>query len=286
MPKVSRIFKRLVLGLQPSATDQVMCTAAAMAELLQVELIGLFLEDTSLRYLAALPFAREFRLVNGDWHAIDDVQLAGDIARAARVIERMFSNATKTMAIRHRFEIARGPFAAALQAISRSNDIVMIIEPVNAAERATQQFAWLIDAAFRSKAAVMIVPARVARVRGAVLVIAAGAGDASIDAAAAVARAAGEDLVIIDVGEVPINDADLQTHILATGLSVQHAAVSQSARSSSAALDYVLHQFQERLIVLTRGVFKDRRAAAIASTRNVPVLIVEPTAFSPTLAGS
>ena len=58
-------FKRIVLGLQPSAPDRAMQLAVELADLLHLDLLGLFLEDTSLRDLASMPFAREFRLLGG-----------------------------------------------------------------------------------------------------------------------------------------------------------------------------------------------------------------------------
>jgi hypothetical protein len=254
--------------------------ATAMAELLDVELLGLFLEDTSLRELARLPFAREFRPSNGGWHAIDVDRLSDDIERAARAIERMFSDMAKNAATRHQFEIIRGPVAVTLPSISRSGDIVMIVEPSSVAERSSQQFAWLIEAAFSSEAAVMIVPPRIARSDGPVLAIAAGPDDPSIDAAAAVAGAAKEELVIIDLAKNRIDDNIIQKRIAAPGYKIRHVVFGPSARFDPHVLDGLLQQFQERMIVLTRGIFDDRRAAGIASIRNVPVLIVEPAGLS------
>ena len=60
MPEQPHSFKRLVLGLQPRAPDRTMQLAVELADLLHLELLGLFLEDTSLRDLAGIPFAREF----------------------------------------------------------------------------------------------------------------------------------------------------------------------------------------------------------------------------------
>jgi len=205
MAKAPHSFKRLVLGLQPGAPTRVFSLAARLAELLDLELLGLFLEDTSLRDLAAVPFARELRSLNGGWHRIDLDRLSRDIDYAARNVERMFAEAAKNLPTGHEFEVVRGPLTSLLPSLSRRGDIVMIVEPANPAERASQQFAWLIDAAFRSAAAVMIVPPRVWRSTGPVIAIAAQAGDPSLEGAAAIARAAGEALVVADLGVMPID---------------------------------------------------------------------------------
>ena len=231
----------------------------ALRQLLDLELVGLFFEDTSLRDLAGLPFARELRPISGGWHAIDVDRMSRDIESTARTIEKLFSDAARNTVTQHQFEIVRGSVAVTLPSISRSGDIVMIIEPTSAAERAGQQFAWLIEAAFRSKAAVMLVPPRIVRTSGPVLTIAAGSDDPSIGTAPAVAGAAKEELVIADVGETETRDTDISAGVASTGCAVWRVRMGQGARYDARALDHALSQVQERLVVLTRGVFDSGR---------------------------
>ena len=131
--------------------------AVELADLLHLDLLGLFLEDTSLRDLANIPFAREFRPLGGGWHTIELDRLSHDFELAARNIERMFTGAARHLTTRHQFEVVRGPTAKTIATISRTDDIIMIVEPMSPAERATQQFSWLMEAAFRSAAAVLLV---------------------------------------------------------------------------------------------------------------------------------
>jgi hypothetical protein len=276
MAAAPRSFKRLVVGLQPRAADRRVRLAVELAELLDLDLLGLFLEDTSLRDLAAMPFAREFRPLNGGWHAIDLDRLSQDIEYAARDIERMFAAAAKHLAGRYQFEVARGPLTTTLQSVSRTGDIVMVMEPAGAAERAGQQFAWLIEAAFRSSADVMIVPPRIARTVGPVVAIAARPDDPGIDAAAAIARSAKEALIVVDVGQMPIDEGGLRERAAATGRTVRLISVGPSARSSPGVLTQALQQIEERLIVVTRGELSERDVSVLASARHIPVLIVEP----------
>lgn len=270
-----RIFKRLVLGLQPGAHDRTMHLAVELADLLHLDLLGLFLEDSSLRDLAGIPFSREFRPLGGGWHVIDLDRLLRDFELAGRSIERKFMGAAKRLRTGYQFEVARGSLAKTFASLSRRGDIVMIVEPRSPAERATQQFAWLLEAAFRSAAAVMLVPPQIVRARGAVVAIATSPDDPSIHAAAAIASAAKEELVIIAADG---HGADVRIRKLAadTGLSIEHVAVAGLKLSDPAACALAFRQIQERLIVMTRSAFADQAASEIAAARRVPVLVVEP----------
>jgi hypothetical protein len=276
MSKEPRNFKRLVLGLQPSAANRTMQLAVELADLLHLDLLGLFLEDTSLRDFAKIPFAREFRLLGGGWHAIELDQLSHDFELAARSIERMFTDAAKHLTTRYQFEIARGPTAKTIATISRTDDIIMIVEPMSPAERATEQFTWLLQAAFRSAGAVMLVPPHVVRTKGPVVAIAATPDDPSIQAAAAIAVAAKEELVIIDVDSHDADDPYIRKLAADTGLAIKIVAAANVTLPDPATCTQAFRQTQERLVVMTRGAFADAAASTIAAARRVPVLVVEP----------
>jgi hypothetical protein len=273
----SHSFRRIVLGLQPRARDDIIPLAVEFADLLHLDLLGLFLEDTSLSSLANLPFAREFRPLGGGWHSIDIDRLAHDAELAARSVERMVGDAAKRLATRYQFEVARGPMSEIIASVSQPNDIVVIVEPISQAERASQQFSWLVEAAFRSAAAVLLVPPRIVRMKGPIAAVAAGPDDPSIRAAAAVALAAKEELIVIDVCEPAVDDARTRALAAELGLKIKHIAASKTLLSHPTDFSPALHQVQERLLVMTRGTFADRVASTIASARHVPVLVVEPT---------
>lgn len=250
--------------------------AVELADLLHLELLGLFLEDTSLHDLANIPFAREFRPLGGGWHTIELDRLSHDFELAARSIERTFTSAAKRLATRSQFEVARGPTAKTIATISRTDDIIMIVEPVNPAERATQQFSWLMEAAFHSAAAVMLVPPNIVRTKGPIVAIAAMPDDFSIRTAAAIAIAAREELIIVDACEAAIDDPHIDALASELELPIKHVIAGKILRSHPAALPPAFHQLQERLVVMTRGIFADEVASTIASVRQVPVLVVEP----------
>jgi hypothetical protein len=276
MSKEPHSFKRLVLGLQPGAHDRTIRLAVELADLLHLDLLGLFFEDTSLLDLAGIPFSREFRPLGGGWHTINLEQLLHDFELAARSIERKFMGAAKRLPSGYQFEIARGSPAKTFASVSRRDDIVMIIEPQSPAERATQQFAWLLEAAFRSAGAVMLVPPRIMRTKGPVVAIATSPDDPSIHAAAAIALAAKEELIIIEADGHDVNDARVSKLAADTGLTIRHVAAARLGLADPTACALAFRQIQERLVVLTRGAFADAAASAIAAARRVPVMVVEP----------
>jgi hypothetical protein len=276
MSKESHSFKRLVLGLQPSAHDRTMQLAVELADLLHLDLLGLFVEDTSLHDLASMPFSREFRSLGGGWHTMDLDRLSRDFELAARSIERKFMGAAKRLPTGYQFKVARGPVAGTFASVSRSDDIVMIVEPQSPAERATQQFSWLLEAAFRSAAAVMLVPPLITRTKGPVVAIAASSEDPSIHAAAAIAFAAKEELVIIEADGLDADDPRVRKLAADTSLTIKHVAAANIGLADPATCALAFHEIQERLVVMTRGAFADGVASAIAAARRVPVLVVEP----------
>jgi hypothetical protein len=276
MSKEPHSFKRLVLGLQPGAHDRTIRLAVELADLLHLDLLGLFLEDTSLRDLASIPFSREFRALGGGWHALDLDRLSHDLELAARSIERKFMGAAKHLPTGCQFEVARGPMAETFASVSRSDDIVMIVEPQSPAERATQQFSWLLEAAFQSAAAVMLVPPHIARTKGAVVAIATSPDDPSIEAAAAIALAAKEELVIVEADGHDADDPLVRELATNTGLTIKRVAEARLGLADPTACAMAFRQIQERLVVMTRGAFADGAASAIAAARRVPVLVIEP----------
>jgi hypothetical protein len=264
-------FRRIVLGLSYNRPDHGMHLAAEMARLLQLDLFGLFVEEESLRGLAALPFAREFRPPGGGWRPLDVDQLSRDLEIAAKHAERAFAEAAKTLQTTCHFEIVRGSMVETIASMSRANDIVLIAEPMNAAERATPQFLALLDAAFRSAAAVLLVPRQIARQTGAIVAIATDSDDPSIQAASTIAAAARENLIVIETsaGKNRITESDLPA-----GAKIIRAPTVQGGQVNGPTIASVLHHVRERLVVMTRD--DNSVPLDIASLRHVPVLIVEP----------
>ena len=72
--------------------------------------------------------------------------------------------------------------------------------------------------------------------------------------------------------------ADLIVKVKAdAGLMIRRTAAAKSGLRNPAACAQAFRQVQERLIVMTRGAFQDGMVSMIASARQVPVLVVEPS---------
>jgi hypothetical protein len=256
-------FTRMVLGLHPGAPRRATALAVEFAELFDIELLGLFIEDLGLRHLSGMPFAREISSLGGGWRPIEPARATRELDLAAGEAERRFVEAARSLA-RRQFEIVRARAGEALAATLRSGDIVAIGAPLAAAERAAEPFASLLEAAFGSSAAVMLAPARLARSAGPIVAIAAGPDDLSVEAATAIAGAAGEELVVVDVRAGAAED----------WLAARRAAGPRLAFADDA-LPQALQGLKERLAVVSRGAVGNRLALAIAATRGVPALSVD-----------
>jgi len=260
-------FRRLVLGLRPGVPDRSAELAAGFASLFDVELLGLFLDDLGLRHLAAMPAARAISAPGAGWRELEPA--LGFVDRAARRAERRFAAASRGLE-RPRFEIVRGRAAEALAAVARAEDIVVIVPPAAAADRAAEPFASLIAAAFGSEAAVMLAPARTARAAGSIVAIATSADDRSVEAASLIAAAAGERLVVVDVRALAGD---------ALRFERKRAGNERIPRTDEGPVDYAadaaphaLRGLTERLTVVSRGIIRNEVALAIALGRGTPVL--------------
>jgi hypothetical protein len=253
-----------------------MLLGAELARLLDLDLLGLFVKEKSLLGLVALPFIREFNLLGGGWHPLDFDQLSHDLEIAARSAEKAFTEVAKTVPTTCRFEVVQGSMADAIASTSRAGDIVLLFgETAGTVQGESPAFMAILDAAFQSSAAVLLVPDRIARRSGAIVAITTGPKDQSIEAASAIAAAAKEELVVIETfasdnaprvgkGRLPTGIPYTRTSIPASGDGLVNASVVASA----------LRQMRERLVVMARG---DKDVPSmIASIRHVPVLIVGP----------
>ena len=245
-------FRRLVLGLQPDAADRSAELACELASLFDLELLGLFLDDISLRRLVAMPAARAISALGAGWSPAAALS-PSFLEDAAGSAERRFVEASRRLE-RRRFEIVRGGWAQALAKLSPTADIVVITPPTAPADRAAEPFASLLAMASSGAAAVLFAPRRLARSAGAIVALAARQDDPSIQTARAIASAAGERIVVVDTslrlfGERPVD-----------------YAAEAAAR--------VLRGLTERLMVTSRGTIRDEVALALA--RAAPLLSLNP----------
>ena len=268
-------FKRLVLALQPGAPSVDLRIATEMARVLDLELLALVLDDLILTTVARLPFSREFRGPALGWQRMNPDQLASDIQAATQNLRRSIEGAARDLQANAQLEVIKGPLTDTIRAVSRAGDILLLAEPASPAERASVQFNWLTEAVLGSPVAVLLLPARLARRKGPVVAIAATEDDPSIQAATEIAAFLGEDLVILDADhlEHPLSMREFGDE---ERLRAERIPAARGALADPTLLHHAFRDLQERLIVMTRGAFHDRVAPTVASSRRVPVLLIEP----------
>jgi len=122
----SEAFRRILVTLDATRSGQSALEAAALlAEAMEYELVGLFVEDSDLMTLASLPFSREVRR-SGVIQNLDPAELQKEMeahAAAAR-------HAMRQVAVRHRlrwsFRSVRGDVGTAFTAAAAEVDILCI----------------------------------------------------------------------------------------------------------------------------------------------------------------
>jgi hypothetical protein len=117
----------------------------------------------------------------------------------------------------------------------------------------------------------LLVPCQIARQTGAIVAIARGPDDPSIQAARAIAAAAKEDFIVIEIstGKYQVAASDWPA-----GARIIPAPMAQGVQVSGPVIASALRHEGERLVVMTRD--DNSIPLDIASLRQVPVLIVEP----------
>lgn len=129
MTAVDRLetMRRILVAMDASQGSlSALETATALAELVQAELEGLFIEDADLLALANLPFSREVRLTGGGVQALDVAVLERDIRLHAMAARRAMQRAAARRRLRWTFRSVRGSVSSELASAARSVDILCI----------------------------------------------------------------------------------------------------------------------------------------------------------------
>ena len=271
-------YRRVLLDLRHAAADRGgIRVAAELARLLDLDLTGVFVEDTALLGLAEYSFVRELRLPGHEWHPLDPGRIAEEVRTAADTARRLLQAHSASLGIHSLFEVVRGDPSASLAALSETGDIVVLVEPGTPSERLARAFPRAWQSALRSAAAVLLVPPRIARDHGPVAALVTRADDPSLATAAAIAAAAREHLLVL----LPRNDAVKTAAVAAAraaGLPAAHIRTRRLHDVTPEAVRHALGATAERLLVLTRGAdgLPDTAPSHLAMARGVPVLVVEP----------
>jgi hypothetical protein len=261
-------FKRMVLGLPHSANDYAaVAFTAELAALLGLDLLGIFAQDEKLVDLALLPCVREFRIAGDGWHRLDVKQLEENSIQAAADARRLFANAAKALRGGARLDLVKGQIGEIIGMRSMPDDIIVVIEPKNPAERVTLQFRRFIDMALSAPTATLLIPSRIIRRKGPVVAIAANEGDLSIPVGLRVAEAAREKLLVLTPD---VTDDTFLARPPSTA-AVEYRLLPAS-EVGLAELASALALAGERLLVMGRGS-NNLFPSQVAFERGIPVLV-------------
>lgn len=269
--------RRLLLDLGHAAEGRDGIEAAAfVARLLELDLLGVFVEDEALLTLAGLPFARELRMPSHAWTAMESAQMATDLGKAAARLRRLLQEQSARLGIAAGFEVRRGDPATCMAAMRGDADMLGLVAPGSAAGRSFGAFPRAWQAARRSQAPVLLLPPGAAPRRGPVAAVGAAAGSAQLDLALRLAAATQEALVLLTPpGEEGAEEAAAQ-RARAAGLGEVRLEVRPLRAASAAGIAERLGPAEEGLLLLARDIaaaLEGDGAPRLAAQRRVPVLV-------------
>jgi hypothetical protein len=272
--------RRLVLELCHGCADaQTMRIAAQLAAFLDLDLHGVFIEDTSMLALAELPFVREIRLPTHEWQTIDAGRMQAELHHAATEARRLLNQIAAAIGVPNAFEVLRGEPGETIATVLSAGDIVVLATPTSAGARLAPGFARLHEAAQVSAASVLLLPVGFAPRRGPVVAVLGGADDAGLAPAAQLAISAKEDLLLLLPRDGAAVAADTMQRAVTLGIARSRVTVIRIGGLQAEDILHALGHVRERLIVVTRDgcpAGSEEDASRIAADRGVPVLLVEP----------
>lgn len=266
---------RLLLDLCHMAPHpEAIGAVAELARLLQRDLLGIYVEDEAAQHLARLPFARELRLPSGAWSALDPARLDAEFRGAAGELRTMLRRHASRFDVRSEFHSVRADPAGYVAEMSGAADIVALATPRDASARLVGSFAAAWHAAIGSPATALLLPARLARRRGPVATMLTSGAEPRVRAAAALAAATGEDLVVL-VQDGAAALRSLEETGRSVGLGARRLSVRRLDEASAEALLHALSGLGERLVMLDRrfvGGAEWPEATKLSDALGVPLL--------------
>lgn len=267
--------RRLLLDLGHLGADGGALRAATeFGALLELDMIGIYVEDEALIHLGGAGFAREFRLPGQGWNPLDAGRILNELAGIAEHARRRLEQEVAALGRPARFERLRGDPGEAIASRTGPLDI-LATGFAGAMDLACRSLRRAQEAAWRSEASVLLLPHGVARRRGPVVLVATSGSAAGLDAAIAVAAAARERLLLL----APRGLSTEAAAAAATrhGISAEAIERREISEASRAGIDAALGRTAERLIVLPREAEGSvTEASALAALRRIPVLLAEP----------
>lgn len=118
---------RIMIALDPAAPRaEALLALKAFRGKAQLELIGVFIENSDLQRLATLPIAREVRLTGTQPDPFNAQSLREQFDACARAMEQILHEAQRSLEARIRFQVLRGNVLVELQRAAAEMDWLII----------------------------------------------------------------------------------------------------------------------------------------------------------------
>jgi hypothetical protein len=274
-------YKRMVVGLpQGMGNLSAVQAAVGLAEFLQIEFLAAFINDAALFELAYFPAMRELRIFDQQWQSLDVARISRELEDAATIARSRFNKSIASRTIKTAFDVLSG--VEAIPAFIQAGDIIAIVEPSHPGESITRQFTALVDAAFETAVAILIVPRRIARTSGPIMALASGTDDASFRVALQIAAAVKERLIVVAPAGALL-PPEFTAEAEQRGVSIEQLAASAAGASAPTLLP-TSSQSKERLRVIARR-FLNGAPQLFSMLHGVPLLAVESEQAAPAGGG-
>jgi len=118
-------IRRIVVKVDSARRRAVLEAAAALADKLEAELVGLFVENVDLLHFAGLPFAREVGIASAKQRPLDVAAMERSLRALAKEAHETLALIARDTQVRWSFRVARGPEAPELLATVTDEDLVI-----------------------------------------------------------------------------------------------------------------------------------------------------------------
>ena len=119
-------IRRVIVGMDPALQSRALLEAAVeLAERMEAELVGLFVENQDLLHFAGLPFAREVGFASAIRRTLDVESMERSLRALAKEAQRTLASVAGRTPVQWSFRVVRGSPAAELLAVAEESDLVI-----------------------------------------------------------------------------------------------------------------------------------------------------------------
>jgi nucleotide-binding universal stress UspA family protein len=119
-------IRRVIVGMDPALQSRALLEAAVeLAERMEAELVGLFVENQDLLHFAGLPFAREVGFASATRRTLDVESMERSLRALAKEAQQTLASVAGRTPVQWSFRVVRGSPAAELLAVAEESDLVI-----------------------------------------------------------------------------------------------------------------------------------------------------------------